>query len=580
VTAGGAPCRCCIVAVTVATVGLMPSLAYGRVRLHAVDASQLVRMLTVGQPVFVVGAQIRGPLRLPSVVRAPLLLRDSRILGPLDGADSDFTGIVDLSGSQFLGRVKLSRARFNGPFVFRAATTAKGRRALFNLASFSESAIFSDARIRGPVSFADAAFEGPSRFDRGTFSGATNFAFTSFNGSVNFRAATFAKSVWFSGAEFGSDADFTGARLEGSARFDSAFFSQSASFVGTRFGPQLDPRGGWRSDCANGVFVWTTFCHTHFNDGANFTKAAFLGVSFSGAAAANDLDFAAAQFLAPGTGKCTSAATQPGMTGEADFSTTRFLRKVTFSGAEFDCLANFDQARVEEVDLNDAHLQKLWLPQRHDPSTAQQLGGVRVLRLKVDDVAKVQIAPSETANVRRRELEGVLQLVEDGARAAGDLKTANEARVRRLSLIRDSRPFLLKLLDWVAWWGLLGYLVRPSHQVVAIVVTLLVGVMIRVAAASLRPQLAGNPGRASQGCALGRVRFQPPATSVRRIRSGLQLLWACVQDMLGVLFRLRPPAEGGARSFEYLFLKFLIVVLAINIGGVWPAFRDVVEGIF
>ena len=541
--------------------------AFGSDSRPLVSGKHLAKLARAGRPVFVVHARIQGRVRLPPIVRAPFVLRNSRLAGGLDGASAEFQSMVDLSGDHFSGSVDLAGAHFDAPFVFRGVTAA---RAHFDFGRFTDVSLFTGAVFNGSTSFAAVEFSGPARFTGATFNGPTLFSSSSFRRPVDFEAANFKRTVSFALAEFESHADFTAAQLVGISRFDGVRFARAPDFRGTQFGPE-QTRDGRPVLCANGNYVWTTFCNARLEQGADFLGASFRGVSFSGASAVGSLDFSAAQFR--GSPNCVAGIPEASATGVADFSTTAFVGPLSFTNADFDCLANFDQARIDDLDLSGATLQRLWFPRQRNPSPAQQLGRIGELHLSMSDVSKIEVPPSSSVRARRRELEGVLQLVEDGARAGGDLSTANEARVRRLSLVRASRPPFTRLLDWTVWWGLLGYLVRPSHQAIAIAVVLLGGLTARLLAVNfVEVSAAAAP-------AAGRIRSWP-----QRLGHGFRIdsrrLRPAFNDLLGVLFRFRPPTEGGWRLFEYLLLKFLIVVLAINIGNVWPAFRTLVEGVF
>jgi uncharacterized protein YjbI with pentapeptide repeats len=402
------------------------------------------------------------------------------------------------------------------------------------------------------------------------------FDASSFRRPVDYESTTFNRAVSFVLTEFDSDADFAGAQLLSASRFTGSRFSRSPDFEGSQFGPQ-EPESGPYAACANGTYVWTTFCSARLKEGADFLGASFRGVSFAGMSADGDIDFSAAQFH--GSPGCIAGGSRPAATGVADFSTTNVVGELSFTNAEFDCLANFDQARISDLELSGATLQRLWFPRQQTPSPAGELGRIGVLHLSVDDVSKVNVPPSAGSGTRRQELESVLQLVEDRAHAAGDIRTANEARVRRLSLIRASRPFVPRILDWAVWWGLLGYLVRPSHQAIAIAIVLLMGLTGRLVVVERADVSAHRAGVQSvigwtKGANSGRRQLG------RELRTQLKRLSSAIGEMFAVLFRLRPPEGGGWPLFEYVLLKFLLVVLAINIGNVWPAFRSLVEGVF
>jgi uncharacterized protein YjbI with pentapeptide repeats len=453
-----------------------------------------------------------------------------------------FDNLVDFSGSEFREDLNLSGARFERSFIFNNATTVANHRTDFQSSLFAESADFGSTTFGGNVSFEGAAF----------------------NHSANFAQASFTREAWFRAVEFRSAVDFSGAQLW-LARFDHARFAHEADFISTRFGPDPLQRGTTHL-CSNGVPVWTTFCGTRFDAGAIFLGALFHGVTFSLARAVGDLDFAAAHFLGDET--CS--------TGRADFSTTQLLGRVTFRGAQFNCVANFDQAFVHTLDLTGANLRTLWLPKQSEVPRPGELGSIGTLHLEVDDIHKVEAANQlESRSARIRTLE----LVEVSARAAGDLDTANDARIKRLSLIRDSRSLIPRALDWVFWWGLLGYLVQPVHQALAIALALLVAVILRIAFRS-PPGVYSAANQGSTRPAVGGKRHAgvflrelPP-----RVRNWLGCLWRHIEDTLGVVFRLRPPEAGGP-LVEYLVFKFLIVVLIVNIGNVWPPFRELLEGV-
>jgi uncharacterized protein YjbI with pentapeptide repeats len=478
----------------------------------------------------------------------------------VSGAGTEFENLVDLSGSRFEGGVDLSNARFDRSFLFSDATAASRRLLSFQRSQFSESAIFRRTMFQEPVSFEEAAFDN----------------------ATDFEEATFSRWVSFVASEFRADVDFSGARLLGLALFSNARFSREADFISSMFGPFGAPHRGRAFPCANGASVWTTFCRSNFDAGASFLGARFQGVTFALARADGDLNFQAAQFA--GDQRCSIDHADL-LTTPADFSTTRFLGEATFRGAQFDCLANFDQAYVHVLDLKGADLQELWLglPAQSEHPNPGNLGWIGVLHLAVEDVDHIRIQDATSSEIRLAR-EHALELVEAAARAANDLGTANDARVRRLSLIRDSKPLVPRLFDWVVWWGLLGYLVQPVHQAIAIALAFLVAVVMRASiSAPARSGSVGNPANDATAYGAGGAGSKHQATRritfhTRAISHRLSHVWHSIEETLGVVFRLRPP-EGGAR-LEYFLFKFLIVVLIVNVGNVWPPFRELLEGVF
>jgi hypothetical protein len=142
----------------------------------------------------------------------------------------------------------------------------------------------------------------------------------------------------------------------------------------------------------------------------------------------------------------------------------------------------------------------------------------------------------------RADQERALALAETTATADGDLGAANDAKIRLLSMQRDAKSFVPRMLDWAFWWGLLGFFVLPIHQLILLAVVFVVAVAIRwhKTRGTLEDDIGGS---------------------------------------LESLLRLTPPSGAGAKV-EYLAYKFLVVVLIVNVGNVWPPFRDLLKGVF
>jgi len=458
-------------------------------RPRPVDAADLAAALGAGRPVVLSGVEVRGDLRLPPALEVPLVLRRSRLLGDLDGAHRSFSHVVDLSESEIRGRLDLAGARFGAPVTFARARLAAAELAL-------------------------AVFDAAARFDGARFDRAAGFSGVEFHGSGSFAGAIFRDGVSFASAEFGSFADFSAVEVNGAARFAGARFVERVDFAAANFDrsgadPPLD------------------FSRASFEDGATFFLADVAGPArFSRATSSGDLSFQDVRIR-----------------GDVDFSTVRFLGPVSFSDAVVDGSVSFDQADVSELDLEGAQFDRLRLPFGRGSG-----GRIRSLRLDLDDAALVD-GPGDDD---RPAQEAALALLERGARAADDLETANDARVRRLTIARQRKGPLARGLDLSFNYGLWGYGVRPFHQLIGIAGLLALGTGARWA--MRRPQRR---------------------TGEKRLRGAVEDLG----ETLGALLRLRPP--GGFWSVaEYLVFKLLIVSFVLNAGNVWPVSRELIEGIF
>lgn len=496
------------------TVVTFPPGAAAAPRHRTLHAATIAALLSAGRPVVHSGVIVEGDLRLPPDVRRPLVLRNSTFHGRVSGASSSFAGLVDLSSSTFRRGFDFSDARFDGPLLFVDAHVPRGKPARFTFADFGGAAVFGGANFEGGADFAGAAFHGVSRFHKASFGNPTSFGLASFDDVADFSSTSFNGRASFGGTEFRSVVDFSSASFNGETAFTGTRFFGAADFAAAMFTPA---RGG-----ANA----TSFADAHFDGGASFLSAFFdAGASFALAGASRDLDFESASFE-----------------GDANFTTVRF-GNVDFSLAEVTGLLNFDQAVVTRLDLDRATLSgRLVLP---NPT----LGSGRIDDLRMDpaDVGRVRAGNARETRASR---ERALALVETASRSGGDLRAADEARVRRLTLERRDEAVLLRPFDWALYWGVSGYFVRPSHPLLAILALMIVGALVRLR----------HAGRADLAAA--------PRGFADALGSSLSSLWR---------FRL---GEGSAAlQAEAVLYKLLFAVLLINLGNVWPPVSDILKGV-
>jgi uncharacterized protein YjbI with pentapeptide repeats len=485
-----------VLAVLLALTSPGPAAAAPPLRLQAREVSA---RLAQGRAVVASGAVVVGPLALPRVVEAPLVLHNTRFLGPVSGVRTSFSGLVDFSRSTFRAGIDVRGAQFAEPLILERATVRSHAR--MGLALFEGAADFTSAQFTGVASFAQASFRGASRFADATFAGRADFGETTFDRAADFRSAHFGP-VSFRDADFGSIADFASSDYQGNALFREARFSEFADFVGAEF------------DFADQK-KWTSFAKASFDNGATFFRASFAELSFTQSRARASMDFESAQ-----------------VHGSADFDTIRFTDELSFRRANVERLLNLDQAFVTRLDLERADLSKVLLP---GEDGAGRLGGLRLDPGAVHVVVGPERKPNDAAQVR------ALRLIEATAGESNDLPAENEARIARYELARTQKAGLDLLFDWVVWWGLFGYLVQPVHQLVVIGALVLLGVAVRLV-------------------------------------SGHHSIGSDLRGTLQSLFRLGPPDHGWVQ-LEYLVYKVVTVILLINVGNVWPPFRDLLEGV-
>ena len=102
------------------------------------------------------------------------------------------------------------------------------------------------------------------------------------------------------------------------------------------------------------------------------------------------------------------------------------------------------------------------------------------------------------AYVEPSDREYVLQLIESGAQAEGDLGVANQALYARRELVSQSYPRWKRALDVVFYRGMAGYLVRPFHPILALLVIAALATFLRFGALGRRRKAEAQPGTGEQ----------------------------------------------------------------------------------
>jgi uncharacterized protein YjbI with pentapeptide repeats len=478
-----------------------------------IPASRIAHRLAAGKPVSYQHVIVRGSLRLPPTVAAPLSLRNSIVRGDISGRSTDFRNLVDLSGTRVRGDVDFYNARFDGPLLMLGKPTSMSGLATFAFASFGGPAVFAQAHFEA-ASFAGCQFHGEGRFERVTFDHATTFAFAGFDHTADFTVTNFDGPVSFARVEFHSPADFSYVDFGDAAVFDGARFFAAADFTAASFSDQA-PRA--------------SFSDAHLGGGTVFNQATFgNGASFANADASGEVSFEGAT-----------------MQGGADFSNVRFPDRADFDQADFSGAVTFDQAQLSELDFDGADLATSQLTL---PGAKHSLGRLEQLRMDPVDVARVRLGPERQV---RQVREQALALIEATARTGGDLRAAAEAGVRRRSLGRQDEWPPLQPFDWLFYWQIGGYLLRPLHPLFAIVTLILLAALIR--SRRHRSKRTGFLAR-SRGFLLDLLR-------------SIAAVWRGAGQTL--------PAR-----IESVIQKILYATLALSIANVWPPVAALLKGVF
>jgi hypothetical protein len=411
--------------------------------------------------------------------------------------------------------------------------------------TFEQMVDLTDVTIDGDVDLRGSTFEGPAFFTGTTAEGAR------LEGAVDLTSAVFKDVASFQGARIGGRYSAVGTRFAADASFTSGHFLQPVNFERATFGGRAQ---------LNDVV---------FGAGVSFLRATFVGhadlsvsascdsvVLRSSAFAVLDMTGFAVGNLAGAA--CTSAPPRPK------------LEVTNASGGTLD----LQKAVTPKLDLNGLRI-----------SSVIDLRELEATELVWNNVttAGLRAAPESLDGIQSvsNHMDGLTAL-EDTARRAGDLRTANDARYARLGLASERQPWWRRLPDIVLYRWIAGYLVRPSHPINTFVLLVLAGAVARVVRRARRNVL---PPRVT--------------TTTKRTGAAGALLWgigvgltALIQAARGALARkpknmptvdefgrVRDYVSVAARGFEYLSGKALLFVFGLCLGNSNATLRQLIDAL-
>lgn len=456
--------------------------------------------LAAGRPVVYGQVRIRGLLDLSDLetVDHPFKCRNCEFDGGLIASGVVFTRTVDLSGSEIRGPLAMQGATFKGPALF--GTPPGGKATVFV----------------GATDFSLASFEDLTTFQYAVFAGHTDFTLARFRADAIFIYAAFRGQAAFRVAAFG-----------GATRFERATFADGADFERTSFAGSADFRGG-----------------------AIRGPASFERVDFRGRA-----DFSLREF-----------------DGEAIFNTSRFLDGGTFIGTEFrgqhvEQAVSFDHASApgSGLDFSSAALGNIATFNSVTAGAVSLrsmnfLSGSATLTLTDLTAADFRMDVGSVSHVAVDDRRLALRLIESTAKARDDLGPANTAHYALRALEGDHYAWPVSWLDWAGYRWAAGYLVRPTHPLVALVALVLLTTIIRVR----RPLARAARHARRRGFHLERV-----------LR---QLLGQFLDTLWGIFTRASGKRAGLAR-LEYLVYRLLVACFLLGLANSNPTLRQLVDAI-
>jgi uncharacterized protein YjbI with pentapeptide repeats len=434
-----------------------------------------------------------------------------------------FEKSVDLRGAKFKGNVELQGATFQAP------------------------ALFQGAHFKTAVNdFSLATFSGLASFDNAMFAKA-DFSLTTFSGLASFVSATFMQNVDFSAAHFSDETDFGSTNFDAKAMFDSARFGKAASFLGAVIHVFFFNyvRSSGSVDFGQATFSCTQAQHEETTGQTGVEE----GKNAESESGNNEPEDEAAKDEEPWSDEddCTRAA-ENSDSADAEFTYSAF-NDISFDQTTFDPGA--------QLDMDSFHASQL------------------------------VFAPSDIHHVKPADRVPILGLIETSATSANDLGVANEAHYRRLALRSQSETWPLRVLDFVFYRSIAGYLVEPFQPLLTLLALALVMSFVRLHRTKLRRRVKAWQKRNARAP-------RPPAPmragSPRRPMASRFAAWTAEawealgrfgHELLDTLILMWPwsAAASAGRRFEATVYRVLFVCMLFGFAASNPTLRQMLDAL-
>jgi hypothetical protein len=465
---------------------------------------------------------------VPAAVFVERIARGERI----DETGLRIEGDIDLIA---LGRVKQ-------PLRCRGCHVAGGVKAVD--VTFEQMVDLNDVTIDGPVDLGGSTFDAPAFFTGTTAEGArlagsVDLTSAVFKDVASFQAARIDGQYTAVGTRFMGDASFTGSHFLQSANFERATFSGRAQLNDITFG-------------AGASFLRTTFVGpTDFSVSSSCDSVILRGSSFT------LLDMTAFAVALPGSA-CSSVPPRAKLEITNASGGTLDLRKAVTPKLDLNGLRISQIIDLRGLDANEM----VW----NNVTTA----GLRAAPASLSGVLSV---PDR--------MDG-LTAIEDTARRTGDLRTANDARYARLRLASARQPWWRRVPDVVLYRWIGGYLVRPSHPIVAFFLLVIAGAVARIAARARRRALPARITTTTRRMGAASAAMWGISVSLSALTQATRAALARkpkdmpTADEFG---RLRDYVSAAARGFEYLGGKALLFAFGLCLGNSNATLRQLIDAL-
>jgi uncharacterized protein YjbI with pentapeptide repeats len=285
-------------------------------------------------------------------------------------------------------------------------------------------------------------------------------AHTPIKGALKCRRCYFPKAVHADGVTFRRAIDFRGSFFNRGATMPEAVFGGDVGFADCTFYRDIEKHGNVTFDYGS-----VDFGDADFLGRVDFTGAIIGGSSnFSNSRFSSDANFNSARFE-------KDRAAFYGVSGQnLDFTNTSFPRggdfggltanRLDFTGARFRGRAGFAHITVRSL-ISFRHAQ-------FDGDLAVSDLSTPALLMDVDDATSVDSTEyfyRSEDGLRETEID-LLKQIESTAKAHDDLDLQNDAHYELQVARSEQYSFPLRVLDWIFYRTITGYLVHPLNPLI------------------------------------------------------------------------------------------------------------------
>jgi uncharacterized protein YjbI with pentapeptide repeats len=480
----------------------------------------------------------------------PTLARELRAGHPVVRSDEIVDGPVDLTGADEVRSLfKCRDCSFTGAVTAPDVTFA--RMVDLSGSTFDDEVNFRGATFRAPALFRASLGEtkaGQPRSTPARFKAGADFSLVFFDEFASFAGSRLDGTAAFRDTRF-ADATFAAAHFE-TASFDRASFRGAAAFNGARF---KGPAGFAETDFRRR----TDFSLATFGGGAVFTRAQFAG----------DASFLSSRFTSTPESEEAARFQKVASSGNLDFTFADFRRgKGVADGAVIAVFTDLVCGRSLVLrDVTFARGQRVAMDKLQ----------VRDLALDNDVVPQID---------DERQQRAVLGMIEESAKARGDLAEANAAHYDlRVLKSRHYRP-LRRAFDVLVYRGAAGYFVRPQHPLFLLVLLATLAATARAIWGHDRPSARAQPSsheKPSGQAASARSRVR---RALRRAGRFTQRFLTSVLDTFARLGPARGDDKGKVPALhlrlEAILYKVLFVFALLGLANSNPTLREMVDTLF